>query len=346
MGIEKSKIKQPRFLIARIDRIGDVVLSTPLPREIKKVYPDCFVAVLVREYTKDIYLNNPYVDEIIVYDDNDKSFESFIKQTQFIRSFKFTHAFMLLPDERLNYILLFAGIPFRVGVGHKIFQMLTLTKFVDRKKYNPLRHEADYALDMIRKIGIKPASLEPEIYLTEEERKKSETFKKTLVNAGKKLIGINTTSGNSAPNLSADEYKKLIEKLLEDSSLKVIVTDKQPPNEILNIKGIEFPFIENTLREAIIKFSALDLLVSNSTGPMHICAALKVPTVSLFCPLTACSPKLWGPSGNKSKIVLPKENYCQTQCPGNPKICRYEGDSGINADSISEMIKSFLETDQ
>ncbi len=69
--------------------------------------------------------------------------------------------------------------------------MLTFTKFVDRKKYNPLRHEADYALDMIRKIGIKPASLEPEIYLTETERQKAETFKKTLVSSGKKLIGIN-----------------------------------------------------------------------------------------------------------------------------------------------------------
>ena len=33
-------MKQLRFLIARIDRIGDVVLSTPIPREIKKTYPN------------------------------------------------------------------------------------------------------------------------------------------------------------------------------------------------------------------------------------------------------------------------------------------------------------------
>lgn len=342
MGIEKSKKKQLRFLIARIDRIGDVVLSTPLPREIKRVYPDSFVAVLVREYTKDIYLNNPFVDEIIIYNDTDKSFESFIQQTQYVRSFKFTHAFMLLPDERLNYILFFAGIPFRVGVGHKIFQMLTLTKFVDRKKYNPLRHEADYALDMIRKIGINPQSSEPEIFLTEEEKSEAIKFKKEIAGDDKLLIGVNTTSGNSAPNLSAREYKKLIEKLSEISELKVIVTDKNPPDEIFNIKGIDFPFVDNTLRQAILKFSALDLLISNSTGPMHICAALKVPTFSLFCPLTACSPKLWGPLGNKSKIVLPTEKYCQTQCPGDPKLCTYEGDSGINYETLSAQVKSFL----
>ncbi|MFN3872323.1 MAG: glycosyltransferase family 9 protein [Ignavibacterium sp.] len=341
MGIEKSDKKQLRFLIARIDRIGDVVLSTPLPREIKRVYPESLVAVLVRNYTKDIYVNNPLVDEIIIYDDSDKSTESFIKQTQIIRSFKFTHAFMLLPDERLNYILFLARIPYRVGVGHKIYQMLTFTKFVDRKKYNPLRHEADYALDMIRKIGIEPKSNEPEIYLTDSEKEKALKFKKEIAD-DKILVGINTTSGNSAPNLSTSEYRKLIKMLSDDDSMKVIVTDKQPPKEIFDIPAVEYPFINNSLRESIIKFSALDLLISNSTGPMHICAALNVPTFSLFCPLTACSPKLWGPLGNESKIVLPKENYCQTQCPGDPKVCRYAGDSGINAEELSEMIKSFL----
>ena len=45
-------MKQLRFLIARIDRIGDVVLSTPLPREIKKKYPDSYVAVLVKTLHK------------------------------------------------------------------------------------------------------------------------------------------------------------------------------------------------------------------------------------------------------------------------------------------------------
>ena len=343
MGIKKPEVNQPRFLIARIDRIGDVVLSTPLPREIKRVYPDSFVAVLVREYTKDIYLNNPFVDVIIIYDEDDKSFESFIKQVQLIRSYKFNYAFMLLPDERLNYILFFAGIPFRVGVGHKIFQMLTFTKFVDRKKYNPLRHEADFALDMIRKIGIEPISLEPEIHLNENEKQKATEFRNQLVSAEKKLIGVNTTSGNSAPNLIVDEYKKLIIRLLQEDNLKVIVTDKNPPEEILKITGVQFPFVDNSLRDAIIKFSALDLLISNSTGPMHICAALKVPTFSMFCPLTACSPKLWGPLGNKSKIVTPKEEYCKTQCPGNPKLCRYEGDSGINSESVYKMTKDFIQ---
>ena len=66
---------------------------------------------------------------------------------------------MLLPNEKLNYVLFISGIKYRVGVGHKLYQFLTFTKYVDRKKYIPLRHEADYCLDMIRKIGIQVQSI-------------------------------------------------------------------------------------------------------------------------------------------------------------------------------------------
>jgi heptosyltransferase-2 len=336
-----KKDNQLRVLICRIDRIGDVVLSTPIPREIKKKHPDSFVAVLVREYTRDIYLNNPYIDEIIIYDE-EKSFKSFIRMVKKIRSFNFNHAFMLLPNERLNYILFFAKIKNRIGVGHKLYQFITFTKYLDRKKYIPLRHEADYCLDMVRKIGIEPESIEPEIYLTDDEKKFAKKFRESIAKNDEILIGINSTSGNSSPNLNASEYKKLIEKLLQVEKFKVVVTDLNPPAEILNIKNVHYPMVGNKLREAIIKFSALDVLISASTGPMHICAALKVPTISVFCPLTACSPKLWGPLGNKSIILLPEENYCKTQCPGDPKICRYEGESGINAEVIFKRILNFF----
>lgn len=335
-------MKQKRFLICRIDRIGDVVLSTPIPREIKKVYPESFVAVLVREYTKDIFLNNPYVDKILIYDEKEKSLKYFFKKVREIRSYKFSHAFMLLPDEKLNYMLFLGGIKYRIGVGHKLYQFLTFTHFVDRKKYIPLRHEADYSLDMLRKIGIKPTSIEPEIHLTNEELFEAKKFREKYSKNGEKLVGINSTSGNSSPNLSINEYRKLIIELSKRKDIAVIVTDLNPPKEILNIENVHYEMMGSTLRKSIIKFSALDVLISSSTGPMHICAALKVPTISVFCPLTACSPKLWKPLGNKSLVLLPNENYCKNFCPVDPKKCNYEGDSGINADRINKELKNFL----
>ena len=338
--------KKPfRILVARIDRIGDVVLSTPIPREIKKVRPDSFVAVLVRKYTRDVYANNPHVDEIILFDgEDDSNPKSFWELVREIKKDKFTHAFMLLPNERLNWILFFSGIPVRIGVGHKLYQLLSFAKFVDRKKYIPLRHEADYCLDMVRKIRIEPKSFEPEIFLSKEEITKSDEIKKKFTPNGETLIGINTTSGKSSPNLRPDEYKKLIEPYyLQEKNNRVVVMDNNPSDEIKNLKNVDYPNIGLSLRESIINFSALDLLVSASTGPMHICAALKVPTISMFCPLPACSPKLWGPLGNESNIILPEKNYCSVVCSGDPHICDFSGEGGIDSNKVYEKVKLFLD---
>jgi ADP-heptose:LPS heptosyltransferase len=339
------KNKNLRILVARIDRIGDVILSTPIPRGIKKALPDSFVSVLVRKYTKDIYLNNPYVDEIIIYDEDDSSSpKTFLQLVKEIRKVKFTHAFMLLPDERLNWILFFAGIPNRIGVGYKLYQFLSFSKIVDRKKYIPLRHEADYCLDMVRKIGIEPQSMVPEIFLSAAETAKRNEIKRKLSPNRKILVGINTTSGKSSPNMTIEEYRKLIIRLTEEKNIRVVVTDNNPHDEIKNISNALYPNIGLPLRESIINFSTLDVLVSASTGPMHICSALKVPTISMFCPLPACSPKLWGPLGNKSEIILPEENYCSTVCLGDPHICDFSGKGGIDSEKVFNRIKSFLST--
>jgi len=322
-----------RLLITRVDRIGDVVLSTPIPREVKRKYPNSFVAVLVRDYTKDIYKNNPYVDEIIVYNKDEDDF-SFLQMMKRLRKYKFNYAFMLLPDERLNWLLFLSSIKNRIGVGRKLYQFLSFTKYINRRKYIPLRHEADYCLDMIRKIGIEPQSINPEIYLNNDEIHKVSEIKKTLRNNKKIIIGINSTSGNSSPNLQPEEYKEIINKLLEFGRIKVVVTDYNPPAELQNINGVDYINKGKPLRESILNFAAIDILISSSTGPMHIAAALNVKTISLFCPLTACSPKLWGPLGNISEIILPQEGYCSTVCPGDPKKCDFAGDGGINANFV------------
>ena len=54
------------ILIVRTDRIGDVVLSLPLAGFIKKHYPDCKVSFLIRNYTKELTDDHPYIDEVLI----------------------------------------------------------------------------------------------------------------------------------------------------------------------------------------------------------------------------------------------------------------------------------------
>ncbi|OGU62152.1 MAG: ADP-heptose--LPS heptosyltransferase [Ignavibacteria bacterium RBG_13_36_8] len=333
--------KQKRILIVRPDRVGDVVLSTPLPREIKKQYPGSFIAVLVRQYTKDIYLNNPYVDEILLLNDIPvKGFSSFWQKVKLLRRHRFTHALMLLPNERINYMMFFAGIRTRIGVGHKLYQLITFTKSVSRNKYIPLRHEADYCMDLARKIGVQSNNLDTEIHLTDEEKKTIEELKKIYCPNSETLIGIHTTYGYSTPNIKPEEYRRLIDLLLKIPRVKVAVTDLEPENIIKNIPGVLY--LSKSGREFFYDIAAMDMLVSSSTGPSHIAAALKIKTFTIFCRLPVCSHGLWAPKGNEAYFILPDENYCNIICSGDPKMCSFEGEGGINAGKIFQALKNHI----
>ncbi len=158
---------------------------------------------------------------------------------------------------------------------------------------------------------------------------------------GKKyLIGIHTTSGNSAPNFDMLDYRKLIAELSKNSNYGIVITDNKVHEQLSNIAEIKYPNIDSSLRRSILNFAALDCFISASTGPMHIVSALKVKTVSVFCPLIACSPKLWGPLGNERKIILPGEDYCSKKCPGDPKICSYKGESDLMINRIINSVES------
>ncbi len=320
------------ILISRPDRIGDVVLSTPIPREIKRNFPDAKVSMLLRRYTGDIFRHNPYVDNIIIIEELLK--DGFWPGVKKLRDHSFSHAFMLLPNKQINRLLFFAGIRTRIGSGHKFYQFITNCKSVQRYKYNPLRHEADYCMDMARKIGVEPESLSAEIFLSDEEKKRVAEIRKEMLNGGNKLTGIHSTSGKSAPNWKPAVYKNLIQTLRENRDNTIVVTDNDVPDELADLEGVAYPNVGKNLRESILNFAALDMLISASTGPMHIAAGLKVKTVALFCPMTACSPKLWGPVGNGGKTIIPADEFCGTRCPGDPHICDFEGEEGISIDTV------------
>ena len=92
-------------------------MITPMIREIRKTYPDSFIATLTNPNSNDVLINNPHLD-LLLTDDLKK--ESFRKVTKQIRANKFTDGLLVLPTERAAYQMFLAGIKNRIGVGKKI----------------------------------------------------------------------------------------------------------------------------------------------------------------------------------------------------------------------------------
>ena len=111
-----------RILIARTDRLGDVILSTSVIRFFREKYPDAYIAFMVRPENKDVVLNNPHLDEIITYDKYglNKSLWSTVKIALLLKTKKFDTAVALHPTNRVHLMLFVAGISVRIGYNKKM----------------------------------------------------------------------------------------------------------------------------------------------------------------------------------------------------------------------------------
>ena len=58
--------KAKNILFLRYDRIGDMVITTPVFRELKLVYPDINIIVLASKDNQGVLANNPYVDKVFI----------------------------------------------------------------------------------------------------------------------------------------------------------------------------------------------------------------------------------------------------------------------------------------
>jgi ADP-heptose:LPS heptosyltransferase len=318
-----------RILIIRPDRIGDVVLTTPLIRAVKESFPGSFVGVMVNSVSGVLLKHDPNIDLLITDDPNgsDAGRAGFWRQVSRLRKHRFDTGLMPLPRERHAWMMFLAGIKRRIGVGHKIYQMLTAMTTVSRNKYIPLRHEADYVMDLGRKIGVTNDDITTHLYLTDAEKNHARQFLSSRgFHLDRPIIGINPSSNNSVPNWKPEQYVRLCEHLSETHQLFINIGIGNTPMEELFSKftSKHIVYSGSDLRELMALCSMLSLLVSSSTGTQHIAAALKVPTITMFCPLTACSYKLWGSLGNRAEVIEPTEGYCQGRCPGDPKQCTFD----------------------
>src|SRR6202142_2247390 len=53
------------LLVVRLDGLGDVVLTTPLFRELKRAFPNSSCTVVVQDAFRSLLVTNPNVDEVI-----------------------------------------------------------------------------------------------------------------------------------------------------------------------------------------------------------------------------------------------------------------------------------------
>ena len=317
-------------------------MITPMIREIRITFPDSFIATLTNPNSNDVLINNPHLD-LLLTDDLKK--ESFWKVTKQIRKGNFTDGLLVLPTERAAYQMFLAGIKNRIGVGKKLYEVITFMKSVSRNKYIPLRHESDYCMDLARSIGVNSDDLTPEIFITDKEKLNGKEILNSLgVKENELKIIIHTGSGRSSGNWSENKYLSLIrEILIKKNNARIILTAKEMRSNfrdnILSLKDNRIVFADsyiNRLRDLICIIANADLLIAASTGPLHLASALNIKTIGLFCHRRMNCAELWGAKGRKAVNLEVSSEYCDNNCSNDKEVCKFE--EGIKTEEVLKFV--------
>ncbi|MCU0413678.1 MAG: glycosyltransferase family 9 protein [Ignavibacteriaceae bacterium] len=311
-------------MIVRTDRIGDVVLSLPMAWLVKKKYPDCKVAYFIRNYTASLIDGNPFIDEVIIADEADGKI-LFGKNLIKIKSKNFDTSVVVNPTMKISLMMFLAGIKNRIGTGYRWYAFLFNKKVFEHRKHGE-KHELEYNINLLKKIdvGIQDFSNEIKFHMQIDEvssAKINSILDEKGFESGNKIVIIHPGSGGSSVDLPKEKLIELTRMISNLNNVTIIITGSKSEfaqckefeisKSVINLAGQ----LDLSLLKALI--NKADLFISNSTGPMHIAAALGVHVIGFFPKILSCSQKRWGPYTEKKSIFIPTidcSNCTRQQC--------------------------------
>lgn len=306
-------IKPVNLLIVRTDRIGDVVLTLPLARIIKKYYPGCKITFLVRKYTASLVENHPFIDNVLVLNESSGK-PSVGENVKMIADGKFDSCVVVHPTFKIALIIFLSRIRERIGTGYRWYSFLFTGKIFQHRKYAE-RHELEFNVQLLEHLGIKEEvsreTVEFDLKPAETDVEKvSRVLREEGAGNSGNIIIIHPGSGGSAVDLPEEKFRELAELLSAKSNVEIFLTGSENERELCErikssdkIKNFAGRF---SLGELTALISMSGFFISNSTGPLHIAAALGKNVVGFYPKITACLTERWGPYSGKSVVFKPK----------------------------------------
>lgn len=299
--MEKIIIRTPNWL-------GDCVMSIPVVRGIRKLFPQAELWLLSKSNLISFWQLLPEVDEILIYSGMNLSCIREIKKYCFNRA-------IVLPNSWSSSLFFYlTGIPNRRGYRIRGRGWM-FTEPVSLVNDWYTQHQTDYYLGLSRDLE----KAEPErVSKIEVSSWAKEQARELLVAAGWRpggaIIGIHATASyGPAKCWLPERFRQLIEELQEKYNCWIFIcganNEKNKVEEvlvgikdrkrILNLAG------QTDISQLAGLQSLCRVFIANDSGPMHLAAAIGVPVVAVF---GSTDSERTGPRGKS--VIVKKDISC------------------------------------
>ena len=288
-----------KFLIIKLSSIGDIVHALPFLRTLRAHHPQAHISWMIEERFRELVEHNPDLNEVIPVrikhwrkNLNAVSWREISAIRQLLKDRKFDWTFDLQGLIKTGVIARMTGASNRAGFHRNNCREKINAWFNNRhsKFVPPGGHVTDLCLSQLSTMGNYPTQAEFPLIITAKDEQAASSF--MLENPElktKPIAGVNPGAGFPTKLWSLERYAQLADRLAGEMGFNILLTwgpgDEDMVRKIAaTMKQKSWTAPATTISESIGLYKKLSLFVGSDSGPFHICAALGVPTVSVWGP--------------------------------------------------------------
>jgi len=343
-------------LLIQLGDIGDVVLTIPAIRTLRRHFPEDELVVCVRENARELAEDCPWTDRIISVDKRQrKTGDELAYQARFLASLRkprFSLAIDLRTGSRGAVAAFLSGARYRIGRfadDGRLWRNRLFTHLV-KPENETFQYAAEHHLNVIAPLGVYTDDCTPTLTVPEPRKRRAlAILREAGIPDHRPIVAIHPFSLWQYKEWQSSQWVSLMNHITTRWGFSVIVTGspverarareltQRPGGTICNLAG------KTSIGDLPALLRLCAFFIGVDTAALHIAGAVGVPTVGIFGP---SSPITWAPRGDRHCVVT-KRMPCQ---PCRQKGCRGTERSrcldDLKAEEVIPFVESFLESMQ
>jgi ADP-heptose:LPS heptosyltransferase len=324
--------------------IGDLLAATPAMHALHRHFGSP-VSVLASPYAASVLQDNPSIGDVLI--DDGREPERAIADR--LRERTYSHAVVFWSTPRVAGIVRRAAIPVRVGQARRLYSWSYTKRVAIRTETgDTISHWTDVQMDYARALGASPRPVD---YVIDVRLRPDNVAEAAALLEEEKIDG-RFVIFHAARGLDLNRvqwpvarFAAIADALADAFAAPVILTGSASDAPTIDAIGraMTAPHAVVAGRTSLMGLAALlgkaTLAVALDSGPMHVAAALGVPTVGIFA-LRTDLPDRWRPLGPRVAVVRP--TY---PCPiwHRKETCRtFDCYANLSPATVVEAAKSLL----